>query len=100
MNDKHEFIDANGLEWERVFTSPYASIDTKFDPFSAKQFVDKTKCKGSVGDLFDRSAEWSALRAEKNGGVDPQKEKYEKDYAKVRGGRKPLKKMKDVVVNI
>lgn len=100
MNDVHEYIDESGLKWDRVWTVPYASIDTHIDPFSSKQFVEKTKGKGTIGDLFDRSAEMSAIRAEKRGGVDPQKEKYEKDYAKARGGRKPLKKMKDVVVNI
>lgn len=100
MNDVHEYIDEYGMKWERVWTVPYAAIDTQIDPFSSKQFVEKTKGKGTIGDLFDRSAELSHIRAEKRGGVDPTKEKYEKDYAKARGGRKPLKKMKDVVVNI
>jgi len=37
---------------------------------------------------MDRSAEWSEKRAAQNGGVDPVKKNYFKEYSKKRGGKK------------
>ena len=37
---------------------------------------------------MDASAELSSKRAEQNGGIDPVKQKYFKDYAKKRNGTK------------
>ena len=48
MNDVHEYYgDEEAAEsgWERVYTIPTASIDTKQDPFSTNQFLDVTKNK-------------------------------------------------------
>lgn len=82
MTDEHIYIDENGLKWERVFTSPCASVDTKIDAFSSKEFVQKTAKKGmTVGDMWDRSAELSEKR-EKIIGKDPVKEKTFTDYEK------------------
>ena len=39
-----------------------------------------------MGDLLDRSADLSKERASQNGGVDPVKEKYYKQYSKDRNG--------------
>lgn len=89
IHAKHEYSDKRGLKWERVFTAPNIGIDTKQDPFSQKQFLEKTRLSnGKVGDLLDRSLELSEKRASKNGGVDPVREKFFKDYAKNRRNKK------------
>jgi hypothetical protein len=91
MEDKHEYFGENGDEnsWKRVFTVPNASIDSQVDPFSSKDFVNKTNNKkGTYGDLLDRSKEMSEKRAQIAGGVDPVKEKYYQDYSKARKGAK------------
>ena len=86
MNDEHIYSE-DGVEWDRVFLSPNASIDSSVDPFSKQQFIDSTyNKKGSLGDVMDYSAELSAKRAEKSGGKDPVKEKFYDDYAKKRNG--------------
>ena len=85
MKDPHVF-SKDGIEWQRVFLSPNASIASDVDPFSSNAFVEKTaNMKGSVGDMLDLSAELSHKRAEKNGGRDPIKEKHFKDYEKLVG---------------
>ena len=85
MNDEKRFIDENGKEWRRLYSSPNAAVDTKIDPFSAKQFVEKTgNKKGSVGDLMDRSSELSKIRAQKEG-KDSVREKYIANYQKNTG---------------
>lgn len=97
MNDKHEYFGENGDEddWIRVFYSPCASIDSQIDPFSSKQFAEKTGTKkGTYGDLLDRSAEMSNRRAELAGGKDPVKEKYFENYSKERKGAKHPEQMK------
>lgn len=97
MNDVHEYYGKDGDEtsWKRVFTVPQARIDGELDPFSSKQFVDKTaNKKGTYGDLLDRSAEMSAKRAALNGGVDPVKQNYYDKYSKERNGAKHPDQMK------
>jgi len=89
MKDDHVYTDENGVAWDRVWVNPNTSIDTQIDPWSTKDFVDKTKNKGgTLGDLFDKSAELSRKRASENGGVDPIKRKSEKTYSKDRKGLK------------
>jgi hypothetical protein len=66
----------DGLEWKRIPSLPLVAFDTKVDPFSDKDFVKATAKGGTYGDLLDRSKEMSEQRADKNGGVDPIKEKY------------------------
>jgi hypothetical protein len=87
MKDDKKYIDDTGYEWVRQFTSPNASIDTKWDANNSKDFVEKTRNKkGSVGDIMDKSQELSEKR-EKSIGIDPVKEKVYSDYSRSRGGR-------------
>jgi hypothetical protein len=54
--------------------------------------VDKTAKKiGTVGDLWDQSAELSKMREDKYG-VDKVKEKFEENHKKKRKGKNTLKK--------
>lgn len=100
MLEDHVYFDSDGLEWKRVFTTPNMSIDTSVDPYSSKDFVAKTaNKKGTYGDMMDYSQELSHARAEKNGGIDPVKEKYYKDYADKRGGAKHFDQMKAEIKN-
>ncbi len=86
VNADKIYIDDNGLKWDRVFTSPFAAVDTKINPFDSKEFVRKTaNKKGTVGDLWDQSKEMSQKR-EKIAGQDAVKEQYKKDYSKKRRG--------------
>ncbi len=76
-------------KWKRLFTLPEAAPNglKPIDPHSSKQFVQKTGAmKGTIGDLWDTSAELSARRAEKNGGEDPVKSKFYAQYEKGRRG--------------
>lgn len=97
MNEEHIYIDEFGLQWQRVFTIPNATIDTKEDAWSHNNFVEKTgKMKGTVGDVLDYSAELSAKRAEANGGEDPIKKKAFNDYEK-KTGKKHLNDKKKTI---
>ena len=88
MSEPHVLIE-DGVEWKRVFTPPQASIDTKIDPFSSKDFANKTgNKKGKLGDILDRSKECSDKRADKLGAPDIVKEKYFKNWSKKRGGKR------------
>lgn len=78
MNDVHEYI-LEGVRWERIWEKFQVGADTKMDPFSQRQFMDKTDKVGVYGDLFDRAEDASQARAAKNGGIDPIKSKYEAD---------------------
>ena len=87
MNDEKKYTDEEGVEWKRVFLSSQLSCEASIDPWSNVDFVNKTaNKKGSYGDLMDQSAELSAQRAKENGGIDPVKQKYYKDYSNKRGG--------------
>ena len=88
INEKHVFFK-NGVEWQRVFSAPQIGIQTKIDPFSKRQFVEKTgQSRGSVGDVLDRSAELSQKRKDQTGGIDPLQEKHFSDYARIRHGKR------------
>lgn len=77
-----ETVTLEGKKWKRVFTVPNAQIAVTIDPFNKQDFINKTGTKTeTLGDIFDRSAELSAKRADKDG-VDMVKEKYYNDYAK------------------
>lgn len=87
MNDEKKYIDEDGTEWTREYYSPELNTTGKTDPWSSKQFVEKTGQKeGKLGDMMNLSAELSKERASQNGGVDPVKEKYYKNYTKERLG--------------
>ena len=99
MNDEHVYQE-DGVEWQRVFLSPNASIDNSVDPFSKQQFIDATYSKkGTLGDMMNLSAELSEKRAEKMGGKDPVKEKFYDNYAKERGGAEHPDKAKSKFEN-
>lgn len=88
ISEDHCYIDESNVKWERVFTSPNISIDKNIDPFSEKQFLEKTKnLKGNVGDLIDASQEMSEKRSKEFGGKDPFKDKFFKKYSDNRKGR-------------
>jgi len=91
MNDLHQYNGVSGREkglWRRVYVNPTLSSDTKVDPFDEKSFISSTTSKNDTyGDLFDRSKEASEMRASKNGGVDPVKEKHYAAYNKKTNGK-------------
>jgi hypothetical protein len=97
MNEEHSYSEG-GTRWERVWTVPQAAIDANIDPFSESAFVDKVgKEKGNMGNIFDRSSEMSAKRAEKRGGVDKVKEAYYDAYSKRRGNKKHPGQIKEQI---
>lgn len=84
VHDKHEYFE-NGVKWNRIFTVPQTSFDTKFNPYDSRGFVEKTgKMKGTLGNIIDASKELSEKRG---GDSDPIKKKYYEDWSKKRGGR-------------
>lgn len=104
MKDKHEYVDSEGVKWDRVFLNPNASVDTKIDPFSQKDFTEKTgKKNGTIGDLWDESKKASEARA-KRYGYDPVKKDYFKNYSEKRKGLKhnddPSRQSGDKTINI
>lgn len=95
MNDEHEYTDENGVKWDRVWFPSELNTTGNIDPWNKNDFINQTKDQsGSYGDLLDRSAELSNQRAKENGGVDPVKEKYYKDYKNSRGGAEHPHKLK------
>ena len=87
--DQIKELIIDGVKWQRIYHSPNLSTEASINPWDNNDFVNKTKNKkGTLGDMMDTSAELSAKRAEQNGGVDPIKQKYFKDYAKKRNGTK------------
>lgn len=87
--DEDKVFKKEGLLWQRVYHSPNLNTEASINPWDNNDFVNKTKNKkGTIGDMMDASAELSAKRADQNGGVDPVKQKYFKDYAKKRNGTK------------
>jgi hypothetical protein len=89
IHDKHIYIDKGGVEWERVFTVPEVNTHgTLKVECSEKQFSEYTKNKkGSIGDLWDQSAELSEKRKKIYGGKDPVKKKFFKDWSKKRNNK-------------
>ena len=84
MNDKHQYIGANGVEYNRVFSSPNYSIDSKIDAFSSRDFVEKTRNKkGTIGDLLNESKELSEKRG--GAGNDPVLNNYLSSYKQEKG---------------
>lgn len=103
MSEDHVYFgekDEPKIKWNRVYSVPTASIDSKIDPFNNAQFVDESsKKKGSVGDLWERSRELSEKRS-KIIGEDPVKRKMFDQYSKERRGLKhPLDKPKKINKN-
>ena len=91
MQDPHTFVDKEGVEWVRVFTSPNAAVTDNLisADTSESEFVRKTAEKNySLGDMWNLSAELSEKRKRVNGN-DPIKEKEKKRYEKRTGKKHP-----------
>lgn len=87
INEEKKYSE-KGISWERVFTIPNASIDTKINEFSERDFLEKTNKKNySLGEMWDTSKELSEKR-EKVQGKDSVKEKALENYSKKRKGLK------------
>lgn len=87
--NEEKVYSEGGVNWNRVFTSPFAAVDTQINPFDSKEFARKTSGKrGTVGDLWDQSKEMS-MKRERLAGQDSVKEQFKKDYSKKRRGTKP-----------
>lgn len=90
MKELHAYVDEHGVEWRRKWTLPNAAIDADVSPWDENSFKESTKKKkGSYADALEASKEMSLKRAEKNGGVDPVKQKYLKEYSEKRKGKAP-----------
>ena len=104
MSEEHAY-SKDGVEWERVFLPPNASVSTSLDPFNRGSFIEKTgSMKGTVGDMLSLSEELSEKRAaQSKDGKDPVKEEFYKKYSKERkGARHPdeLKKFGNSRVDV
>jgi hypothetical protein len=88
VHEEHIFIDEEGVKWQREFTVPTAAIDTRWNAHDPRDFVEKTKKYkgGTIGDLWEKSAELGEKR-EKEMGKDPVKEKMYENYKKSHGGK-------------
>jgi|TARA_B100000085_G_C18563135_1_gene520418 AMMECR1 domain-containing protein len=85
--DKHEFIDSEGVQWNRVWTVPNASVDNCNDG-TEEGFMRYTQDKaGTIGDLWDASKESSEKRKQRYG-EDKVQQKFFKDYSQKRKGLK------------
>ena len=89
INEPHEYKDKNGLKWVRVFTSPQVNTNGTLDVNAdSRKFAEYTKNhKGTIGDLWDRSAELSEKR-KKIYGEDPVKKSYKEKWSKKRKNKK------------
>ena len=84
MDEDHKYTDEHGLQYTRLYTIPNYSIDSRIDPFSSKDFAEKTRNKkGTIGDLLNESKELS----EKRGGQsnDPVLKTFLSSYEKEKG---------------
>lgn len=84
MNEEHKYLNNDGLEYTRLYTIPNCSIDSRIDPYSSKDFAEKTRNKkGTIGDLLNESKELS----EKRGGQsnDPVLKTFLSSYEKEKG---------------
>jgi len=84
MNENHEYFNEEGVKYTRLYTIPNYSIDSKIDPFSSRDFAEKTRNKkGTIGDLLNESKELS----EKRGGQsnDPVLKNFLSTYEKEKG---------------
>jgi peroxiredoxin len=94
MTEPHLF-EKDGIKYNRIFISPQTSIDTKINPFSSKEFIEKTgKKSGNLGNVLDLSKELSEKRQQITG-KDEIKEKYFESYSKKRKGHQHLQQKKE-----
>ena len=92
--------DDDGVEWKRVFTLPYAGVDTQIDHNNPNDFIEKTgKKRGTYGNILDASKKLSEKRAKERDGVDPVQQKFFKNYSKERFGIQHLEEKKKTKVD-
>lgn len=96
IHDVHEYVSQDGTRWTRIFTVPEINTQDKLSGESSeKDFARVTKNqRGTVGDLWDRSAELSEKRR-KIYGEDHVKKKYFDDWSKKRKGKVHPKSIKE-----
>lgn len=83
----------DGKIYKRVYSAPTTAKDTKTGDCTLNDFSRVTEGKNlTVGQMWKISEEMSKARADKNGGLDPVKEKFYKDFEKKNG-----KKHEDVI---
>ena len=84
---RHLFKEEDtGLIYTRVYEAPNAAIDSIATDTSESEFRRITsKPNMTIGEVTKISQEMSAARAEKNGGVDPVKERYHKSFERRNG---------------
>jgi hypothetical protein len=89
MSEPHIYVDAAGVQWNRIFSIPQAAMDTRISATDKQEFISKTRSKKmSVGDMWDMSAELS----EKRGGTtghDEIRVKAEAAYKEKTGKKHP-----------
>jgi hypothetical protein len=90
IHEKHEYIDNDGIKWNRIFTPFRLNTDGTLKGTSTQEdFLRYTENKkGTMGDLWDMSGELSAKRAALHGGIDPVKTEYTKKWSKKRKGKR------------
>ena len=100
MSEPHIY-KAKGRWWARVFVNPQVSIDVKIDPFSQKEFTQKTATKKGVtiGQMMDYSAELSEKRA-RVAGEDPIKAKVIDNYERRTHKKHPSKIPKSIEIDL
>lgn len=86
MKDTHEYTDASGIKWNRVFYVTNAAVDTSEGTGSKEDFMRMTQKKMTVGDMWDVSAKLSEKRT-KSRGRDPVKQQAVAAYKKKCGGK-------------
>ena len=84
--------------YEHTFIGKQDLTDKEVDSLVTKYsgIINKTgKMTGTMGDVQDFSREMSEKRASMNGGVDPVKQQYYKNYSKERKGAKHPQELKE-----
>ncbi len=99
MEDSHVY-EEGGRKWNRIFTSPNATIDSQIDPYSSKDFNAKMASKKhNVGNMWDAAKELSIKRTD-NTGYDPIKQKFYENYEKKNRRKHPDLRKKDAIKNL
>ena len=84
--EDHQRQERDGKLYKRVYTAPRAATNILPGTASRDDFMRTTDSKNyKVGDLWQISQEMSQHRADKNGGHDPVREKFYKDYERENG---------------
>lgn len=96
MNDLHEYVDEKGIKWNRIFTAPELNTQDKLSAESSAKDFSRVVAdqKGTMGDLWDRSAELSEKR-KKLYGEDKVKKEYYENWSKKRKGKIHPKKLSE-----